>query len=72
MSVLSHLPRFLSPVAMVGDVNLFLNDEENPHTAEIEIMIAGKNRLCSIIMIWRRIRHLRKWKVLQTLESINF
>ncbi|XP_053393219.1 N-acetyltransferase 9-like protein isoform X2 [Mercenaria mercenaria] len=25
---------------MVGDVNLFLNDEDNPSTAEIEIMIA--------------------------------
>ncbi len=26
---------------MVGDVNLFLNDVDDKHTAEIEIMIAG-------------------------------
>ena len=26
---------------MAGDVNLFFNDEDDPHTAEIEIMIAG-------------------------------
>ncbi|KAF7824902.1 N-acetyltransferase 9-like protein [Senna tora] len=26
--------------AMVGDVNIFMNDLDNPHTAEIEIMIA--------------------------------
>ena len=25
---------------MVGDVNLFFNDDENPHNCEIEIMIA--------------------------------
>jgi hypothetical protein len=26
---------------MVGDVNMFFNDEDNPSSAEIEIMIAG-------------------------------
>ena len=26
---------------MVGDVNLFFNDPDDPHTAEIEIMIAS-------------------------------
>lgn len=31
--------------SMVGDVNLFLNDADDKHTAEIEIMIAGK-QLC--------------------------
>jgi hypothetical protein len=29
---------------MVGDVNLFFNDHDDPHSAEIEIMIAGKSR----------------------------
>ncbi|KAF9362469.1 N-acetyltransferase 9 [Mortierella sp. NVP85] len=27
---------------MAGDVNLFFNDHDDPHSAEIEIMIAGK------------------------------
>lgn len=26
---------------MVGDVNLFFNDHDDPYSAEIEIMIAG-------------------------------
>ncbi len=25
---------------MIGDVNLFFNDNEDPHSAELEIMIA--------------------------------
>jgi hypothetical protein len=29
-------------VEMAGDVNLFFNDHDDPHSAEIEIMIAGK------------------------------
>nr|ACU20525.1 unknown [Glycine max] len=29
------------PEAMVGDVNIFMNDLDGPHVAEIEIMIAG-------------------------------
>ncbi|KAF8940512.1 N-acetyltransferase 9 [Haplosporangium gracile] len=29
---------------MVGDVNLFFNDHDDPHSAEIEIMIAGKRK----------------------------
>lgn len=28
---------------MVGDVNIFLNDDERPHAGEVEIMIAGTN-----------------------------
>ncbi|KAG0365849.1 N-acetyltransferase 9 [Gamsiella multidivaricata] len=31
---------------MVGDVNLFFNDHDDPRSAEIEIMVAG--RLCMI------------------------
>ena len=31
-------------VGMVGDVNLFLNDPDDPHAAEIEVMIAGSLR----------------------------
>ena len=30
--------------AMVGDVNIFMNGLDNPHMAEIEIMIAEPNR----------------------------
>jgi len=28
---------------MIGDVNIYLNDIENPNHAEIELMIAGMN-----------------------------
>ena len=27
--------------SMVGDVNLFFNDHDDPHSAELEIMVAG-------------------------------
>lgn len=30
--------------AMVGDVNIFMNDTDNPQMAEIEIMIAEQKR----------------------------
>ena len=30
--------------AMVGDVNLFMNDLDDPHVAEVEIMIAEQKR----------------------------
>lgn len=30
--------------AMVGDVNVFMNDLDNPHMAEVEIMIAEQKR----------------------------
>jgi len=30
--------------AMVGDVNLFMNDLDDPHVAEVEIMIAEPKR----------------------------
>lgn len=33
---------------MVGDVNLFLTDTEDPTLGEIEIMIAGKVLLASL------------------------
>jgi len=31
--------------AMVGDVNLFFNDLDNIHCAELEIMVAGNTNL---------------------------
>ena len=31
---------------MVGDVNLFFNEPDDPSSAEIEIMIAGEKLLC--------------------------
>lgn len=34
--------------AMVGDVNIFMNDLDDPHVAEIEIMIAEPKRY----LIW--------------------
>lgn len=30
--------------AMVGDVNIFVNDLDDPHVAEVEIMIAEPKR----------------------------
>ena len=30
--------------AMIGDVNLFFNEEDEPRSAEIEIMIAGRTK----------------------------
>jgi len=33
---------------MVGDVNVFFNNPDEPHTAEIEIMIAGKPYLFTL------------------------
>lgn len=45
--------------AMVGDVNLFFNDSDAPHTAEVEIMIAvsecrrlGLGREALLLMLW--------------------
>lgn len=29
-----------------GDVNFFLNDHDEPHTAEIEVMVAEPRRCC--------------------------
>lgn len=34
------LKKAFAVAAMAGDVNLFLNDPEDPSTAEIEVMIA--------------------------------
>ncbi|KAG0234401.1 N-acetyltransferase 9 [Mortierella sp. GBA43] len=34
---------------MAGDVNLFFNDHDDPHSAEIEIMIAGTKRITAKI-----------------------
>lgn len=33
---------------MIGDVNLYLNDQDDPKASEIEIMIAG-NKINSLI-----------------------
>ena len=44
---------------MAGDVNLFLNDTDDAHAAEIEVMIAepkyrrqGLGRTATLLMIW--------------------
>ncbi|KAG0266136.1 N-acetyltransferase 9 [Mortierella polycephala] len=36
-----HIPM---RIEMVGDVNLFFNDHDDPHSAEVEIMVAGKRK----------------------------
>ncbi|XLR42645.1 hypothetical protein S83_027305 [Arachis hypogaea] len=36
--------------AMVGDVNIFMNDLDNPHMAEIEVMIAEPKRNLEILL----------------------
>eukprot|EP00245_Coleochaete_scutata_P007530 TRINITY_DN22970_c0_g1_i1.p1 TRINITY_DN22970_c0_g1~~TRINITY_DN22970_c0_g1_i1.p1 ORF type:complete len:204 (+),score=33.96 TRINITY_DN22970_c0_g1_i1:242-853(+) len=51
--------------AMAGDVNLFLNDAEDPLAAEIEVMVAepqsrgrGLGREAVLLMMWYGIQHL--------------
>ena len=34
---------------MIGDVNLYLNDQDDPKAAEIEVMIAGKENIKYLI-----------------------
>ena len=36
---------------MCGDVNLYLNDLDDPHTAEIEVGVL--RRLCLLILHWK-------------------
>ncbi len=31
---------------MIGDVNMFYTEEDDQHTTELEIMIAGTSHLC--------------------------
>lgn len=38
--------------AMVGDVNIYMNDLENSRIAEIEIMIAEPKRYLLILLAW--------------------
>lgn len=51
---------------MVGDVNLFFNDDEDEHAAEVEIMIAdlkargkGIGREATLLMLAYGIRQLK-------------
>ena len=39
--IISVINIFRYTDSMVGDVNLFFNDDDDIHAAEIEIMIAG-------------------------------
>ena len=36
---------------MVGDVNLYMNDLDDPHMAEIEIMIAEPKRYIDLYLL---------------------
>lgn len=38
---------------MVGDVNLFFNDPDDPSLAEMEVMIAGKNTHIVYTLLYR-------------------
>lgn len=43
LMAISHSEVDAGAIEMAGDVNLFFNDHDDPHSAEIEIMIAGKH-----------------------------
>lgn len=49
LRVLISLVSFFTD-AMIGDVNLYLNDQDDPRKAEIEIMIAGNYNTISYIL----------------------
>lgn len=38
---------------MVGDVNIYMNDLDDPQMAEIEIMIAESKRYLSFHFVWQ-------------------
>lgn len=42
---------FLYIDSMIGDVNLYINDQDDPKASEIEIMIAGNKKI--ILLIFR-------------------